>query len=553
VEHTGDEFAASGVSATVSSRTGRWSTSDEAAPKRPPAAVLRFPELTQRRWWRVVCWLYSQGLLTDEEKRIAAFLNQGRQTINSRTGWIEAVDWGTGELDGGMGLAARYAHVHALCEDTFWTDLKRLHRKGLTERVVSPCKGRKARYALCLRARLLQDLPRGVVVPPDLADAVNLHLAPSPEDLPDPTAGSGPGPGTMMRRDPANATVVFAGDPVVVPLTPAQAKELASRPRWEGAPAPVPEKAVSPGLSTDPAPLGACSPTRPETLPLYARTSSPFGLQTHVEPVITKRDTPWKSKKAGASAAAGKREPEPTAAELLAADAALGRAWHCWKAKRGPGQAILSKRVFDADGDWILAPAWRDLRRPIVFARRRVSAAYVHEELTRSIESARDLVPFVSARLWRIVDIYPPVRDATGAPRRGGRITQPGTSVGQMAAAWAEGTERGRAMLAEHAVPAADAPAAAAADNPLDPAYGQTRYGLWEMERAVAAAQAALAGSVPSTSARLGPAAPVAERSTAEIDRNYRAARKRRDQERGKASLENRLAAYLNETPGGAS
>ena len=562
---TGDTSGASGVSrtdndassdtetpsSTASPRVGWWSTGDEKATPRQLAVVLRFPILTQRLWWRVVSWLRSQRLLSDEEQRICAFLNQGRQTIDAHTGWIVAVDRGTGEIDGGMGLAARYANVHALCEATFWEDLKRVRRKGLVECVVRPAGGRiprKARYALCLHARLLQDLPRGVVVPPDLAEALGLHLAPRPQDLPDPTEGSGPGPGTMMRRDPEAAAVRFAGDPVVVSVTPDQAKKLASVPRWKHDALPPPAKASASGLFTGQALRSRCFLARPKTSPYYAKTSSPFGLLTQVPGQARYQDTPWKSTKAGASAAARRAEHELTAAELRAADATLSRAWHIWRADLGAGRVNFSRRFFDEAGRGILTPTYRDLRRAVGLARRRMSAQHVLEELTRSVEAARDLVPFVSARLWRIVHTLPPVRDGAAAQRRRTRVGDPGTTVGQAVAQWAESSDRGRAYVAGQAGLAASR--SAPADNPLGPAYAEHRPGLFEIERAAAMAAAGLA-STP-TMAKPGPKGPVVDRSPATIEQRDQVARARRDQERGRVPLADRLARILAEKEGRA-
>lgn len=571
----------------VSSRAGRWSTSDENAVARQLVVVLRFPVLTQRAWWRVVSWLHSQHLLTDEELRICAFLNQGRQRIDASTGWIVAVDHGTGEVDGGMGLAERYAHVHGLCEATFWEDLKRVRRKGLVECVVRPAGGRiprKARYALCLHARLLQDLPRGIVVPKDLAEVLTLHLAPRPQDLPDPTVGSGPGPTTMLRREPEAAAVRFAGDPKVVNLTPAQAKELASAPRWKDAPQPAPAKATSPGLSTGQALLGRRFLTRPETSPYYAKTFSPFSLETQVPGQARYQHPSWKSRKAGASAAARRAEPEPTATELRAAEAALSRAWHTWRADLGAGRVNFSRRFFDEAGRGILTETYRDLRRTVAFALRRTGEQHVLGELTRSLESARDLVPFISARLWRIVDTLPPCRDAA-PPRPRGRRAQPGTTFGQSAALWAESSDRGRAVLAEQAGPSYPV----LTDNPLDPAYADHRIGLFELEQTTGSAAAAVAPQQARTGlseqrrardqaaaaaqaeqernadelfARIGldrslwhqpdrvitpvdpPSAPLPARTEADSEQLHRQALARRDEERGRESVHERLARW---------
>lgn len=245
----------------------------------------------------------------------------------------------------------------------------------------------------------------------------------------------------------------------------------------------------------------------------------------------------------------------------------------------------FSRRFFDEAGRGILTPAYRDLRRTVALARRRISAQHVLEELTRSVEAARDLVPFVSARLWRIVNALPPVRDGATVPRRRGRLGHPGTTIGQAAALWAESCDRGRAVLAEqagHSYPIV-------ADNPLDPAYAERRIGLFELEQAAACAAAEVASQQARTGlseqrrahdqaaaaaqaeeeskadefyARIGldrslwhqpdrvitsldrTSAPLPARTEADSEQLHRQALAQRDEERGRESLHERLARW---------
>ncbi len=139
-------------------------------------SVLRCPELKLTAWFRVAELSHTRGILPASVFRCLQFLSQ--EAIDPLTGRVIG-EYGTGRVDGGERLAEGYARVHDIGTDRFWHDLGGAYRYGFAEQLVKPAPGRRAVYALCLRADAIpSDLPDDLtrqLKPWDLPEAVDPH------------------------------------------------------------------------------------------------------------------------------------------------------------------------------------------------------------------------------------------------------------------------------------------------------------------------------------------------------------------------------------------
>ncbi|NED01510.1 hypothetical protein G3I55_07550, partial [Streptomyces sp. SID6648] len=102
-----------------------------------------------------------RGILPETKFRLAKFLNL--QRLDPMTGRVEG-RYGTTQVDGGVALSERYAYEFKVGTDRYWDDLKGLCRLGFAEQVQKPAPGRRAVYALVLRADAIpSDLPEDLM------------------------------------------------------------------------------------------------------------------------------------------------------------------------------------------------------------------------------------------------------------------------------------------------------------------------------------------------------------------------------------------------------
>ncbi|MFD7057204.1 hypothetical protein ACFWBS_55955 [Streptomyces mirabilis] len=200
----------------------------DSEPQDAPETVLRFPVLRLRTWYRIAEIARYRRTLPETKFRLAKFLNS--QRLDPATGRVEG-RYGTEQVDGGVALSERYAWQFEVGTDRFWDDLKGLKAYGLAERVVSPAPGRRAVYALCLRADAIpSDLPE------DLMRELRVWDLPEAEDeFEDAAYGH-----LSDRPAPVEPFVVRGENKETQQLI----TELAAAPRWEH-PADSPAAAVA--------------------------------------------------------------------------------------------------------------------------------------------------------------------------------------------------------------------------------------------------------------------------------------------------------------------
>lgn len=374
-------------------------------------ALLRFPEISLIMWFRVAELAHGRGLLPETKYRLARFLSQ--QELDPATGRVVG-QWGTGRTDGGMTLAARYAWQFGVGEDRFWDDLKGLYRYGLAARVVAPAPGRRAVYALVLRADAIpQDLPD------DLARQLKVWDLPEVED-PYEDAQYG------RLTDTASAAVL-SGEPAVVTVDEEAAAELSAAPRWEH-PADSPAAATAEAIRRSAKALGKeAGPqdlrcwavadrdraealtyslmTNGKTSPSNAREVSPLS-----GPFSTgSRRLSWSNEmgqtKTTPSAAPGKNPPVLSGDDpRTVADRVLRRAWHAWRAQLGHGKVLLPSGHWDELGRWQAASAWTDLQRTVRIALRRATEYELVELLSSNMAGVDDVGRLAAWRLWRLIN-----------------------------------------------------------------------------------------------------------------------------------------------------
>jgi hypothetical protein len=402
----------------------------ESSPQVHRETVLRFPAIRLKTLYRVAEISHARGLLSDTKLRMVRFLT--RQRLDPKTGRIEG-RWGTDQVDGGMSLAERYAYVHDVGEDRYWDDLKGVFRAGFAEQVVRPAPGRRAVYALCLRAD---------AIPNDLPEDVTLELR--VWDLPE---AEDPYEDARYGRL-ADAPAVLSGEPVVgKPADPkadpeALAAQLSVDARWEH---PVGSRAaaVAASIYTSAKAAGAAGtpdlrcavvagPDRAAAMearvqqlladgkafPLYAKAGFPLSgsVSTGSRGLGKLKEMGQAKARTTPSAAPGKAIPfgggdHPAAV----ADRVLRRAWHAWRAELGHRRVILSGGTWDELGRWHSGSAWSDLHRAVRIALRRSTESELVEVLSASVAGADDVARLAAWRLWRLVNSR---QDAHGYGRR---------------------------------------------------------------------------------------------------------------------------------------
>ncbi|MDT0477836.1 hypothetical protein RM863_37530 [Streptomyces sp. DSM 41014] len=376
-----------------------------------PAAILRFPHISLTMWYRIAELAYGRGMLPATKYRLARFLSQ--QELDPATGRVVG-QWGTGRTDGGMTLAARYAWQFGVGEDRFWDDLKGLYRYGFAARVVAPAPGRRAVYALVLRAdAILQDLPD------DLARQLKVWDLPEFED-PYEDARYG------HLTDDAGAAVL-SGEPAVVAVDERGAAELDAAPRWEH-PADSPAAAAAEAIRSSAKALG--KDAGPQDLRCWAVAdrdraealnqrllangkTSPLNARgvSLLSGVLStgSRGLSWSNEmgqaKTTPSAAPGKKSAflfgdDPSAV----ADRVLKRAWHAWRAQLGHGKVLLPSGHWDESGRWQRASAWTDLQRTVRIALRRSTESELVEVLSGSVHGVDDVGRLAAWRLWQLIN-----------------------------------------------------------------------------------------------------------------------------------------------------
>lgn len=380
---------------------------DSIAPYHLP--VLRFPRLNRTLWFRVLRLAYVRGELSSSELRMGRFLTYQRLgrlsgRIIGRRGYEDA--------DGGMALAERYAAVYDLAPGAFWADLRRMVVAGWVETVVRPAPGRRAVYALALRADAIpHDLPE------DLAQALGVHQI--PEDVRDEDAAYGR----------LTARPVPLAEPRTVEVTERQAADLDAAVRWEhpaGSPAALAAAAIAKSarwLHEDERPTPRCTAVaapvpgqrlakwltmyqvmyQPETSPSYAKGSHPCGLKTtgssgqmFVKEMERTKRTPQR--------AAGVSSGETVQAVVARL---MRRVWTAWRRELGHSRVILHLGTWDDEtGTWRHngRSPWEDLRHALAVALPRSSEGELFEVLTRPMDSAEDVGRVAGARLWKLIN-----------------------------------------------------------------------------------------------------------------------------------------------------
>lgn len=382
-------------------------------------ATLRFPQISLISWYRAAGLAHRRGLLPARKLRLARFLSQ--QELDPATGRVVG-QWGTGRVDGGMTLAARYAWQHGIGEDRFWDDLKGLYRFGFAERVVAPAPGRRAVYALVLRTdAIVNDLPD------DLAQQLRTWDLPEAE-YPDEDVHYGRLAHAIEHAEPP--------DPAVIAVDERAAASLAVAPRWEH-PAGSSAANVAEDIRASATPLGVEAGPNPrcwavaerdraealterlmangKASPLYAKGSSLSGLFS-----TGSRELIWSKKmekhKTTPSATPTRSPQLPSGDDPQAVAArVLRRAWHSWRRELGRSKVLLPSQARQPLETAHSGSAWSDLQRTIVIALRRSSEAELVELLTSSVDGVDDMGKLAGWRLWRLINARP---DAHGYGRR---------------------------------------------------------------------------------------------------------------------------------------
>ncbi|MFD8851563.1 hypothetical protein [Streptomyces sp. NPDC059604] len=433
-----------------------------ASPQDGPSLVLRFPVLRLRTWYRIAEILHHRGMLHPTKFRLAKFLNC--QRLDLATGRVEG-QYGTDRVDGGLALAARYAWQFEVGEDRYWDDFKGLKTVGLAERVVAPAPGRRAVYALCLRADAIpSDLPE------DLMRELRVWDLPEAED-PDEDAAYGR---LTSRQAPKVEPLVVRAE---TPETRQMLADLAAAPRWEH-PADSKAAAIAGTIREGFKRLGEAAPdlrctavadpdraaeiaariTRMMTFgvdgkpsPLYARgfsqldgftTTGSYGLNP----------SNWMEKaKTTPSAAPGKRVGQPFGDDLSAVVAGvMRRVWHSWRVQLGHGKVFLPSGTPEEVSRSITGDAWKDLHHTVAIALRRSTASEIVELLTSNLVrrnewgevtwEAENLGRLAGWRLWRLIN------DRKNSHGHGRRREVP---IAESVLAWDEATAAQRDRMAK--------------------------------------------------------------------------------------------------------
>jgi len=385
-------------------------------------AVLRFPQINQRMWYRVLEIAQHRGELPMRVWRLGRFLSQ--QELDPATGSVIG-QWDTGRVDGGMGLAHGYALTEGFGDDRFWDDLKEVYRAGFAEQVVKPAPGRRAVYALSLRVD---------AIPGDLPDDLMRQL--KVWDLPDVEVRHEDARyGRLAASEPA-----AMAEPAAIAVDEQAAAQLAAEPRWEH-PAGSPAAAVAADIRTAAKALGkeagpkdlrcwaVAERDRAEALtqrvmsngktsPSYAKEFLPLsGLSSTGSSELSWSNRMEQAKaKATPSAAATRTFPGQFGGDLsVVADRVLRRAWHSWRVQLGYGKVLLPSGSWDEFGQWHSASAWSDLQRTVRIALRRSTESELVEVLSSKVAGVDDVGKLAAWRLWRLINSR---KDAHGYGRR---------------------------------------------------------------------------------------------------------------------------------------
>jgi hypothetical protein len=390
-------------------------------------AVLRFPRLTVAAWYRTVGIMHARADVPERLFRMAGFLS--RQRVDRLTGRILG-RWGDedDQRDGGMQLAERYACVYDLDESAFWADWAGLRRYGLAERVVAPAPGRKAVYALILRADAIpNDLPE------DLARKLGTYDLPEPE----PAEPEGTAYGRLADVVDPEAWA----EPVAVEVDPRAAAELAAAPRWEhpaGTAAAEAAEALAAAIrragederprdlrcAAVGAPLATAADrlagwltvnaalTQPETSPLYREGSQLSGFDKSAGSGQFRPSPKMEGPKTTPSAAPRTKGLVPSGDPLpVVANRVMRRSWAAWRRELGRGRVILPCGSSAAAGERPTGSAWGDLHRTVVIALRRgATESELVELMTHNVtDVVGDVGRLAGWRLWRWINAH---RDA---------------------------------------------------------------------------------------------------------------------------------------------
>ncbi|NEB58750.1 hypothetical protein G3I61_03160 [Streptomyces diastaticus] len=415
--------------------------------------VLRAPVLRLPTWYRIAEIARHRGILPETKFRLAKFLNL--QRLDPMTGRVEG-RYGTTQVDGGVALSERYAYEFKVGTDRYWDDLKGLCRLGFAEQVQKPAPGRRAVYALVLRADAIpSDLPE------DLMRELRVWDLPEAED-PYEDAAFGH---LSARPAPAVEPFVVRGEN---PETQQLVTELAAAPRWEH-PADSPAAAVAQAIRTewqraqgtvDPwpgwepveAPQAArTAPAVPKqrsapdlrciavadrdraaeitarvhrlmvlgangkTSPLYARGFSQLDGFTSTGSSGLIPANGMEKTKTTPSAATGKRTGQAFGDDLSAvARKVMRRAWHAWRVQLGHGVVFLPSGTPEELSRSITGDAWNDLHHTVEVALRRSTESELVELLASNVVKrnewgeivwrAENLGRLAGWRLWRLIN-----------------------------------------------------------------------------------------------------------------------------------------------------
>jgi hypothetical protein len=425
----------------------------DAGTQESPVLVLRAPVLRLTTLYRIAEIARYRGMLPETKFRLVKFLNS--QRLDPMTGRVEG-RYGTDQVDGGMALAERYAWQFGVGLDRFWDDLKGLKAYGMAEQVVKPAPGRRAVYALCLRADAIpSDLPE------DLMHELRVWDLPEAEDqFEDAAYGR-----LTARPAPVVEPMVVAGKN---PETKQMLAEVAAAPRWEH-PADSPAAAVAQTIRTewqratraaDPwpgwepveepqaalvAPALVKPTTTPDlrcvavaerdraaemtarvhrlmllgangkTSPLYAKGFSQLvGFSSKGSSGLNPSNG-MEQTKTTPSAATGKRTGQAFGDDLSAvARRVMRRVWHSWRTELGRGVVFLPSGTPEELSRSITGDAWSDLHHTVEIALRRSTESELVDLLTSNVIRrnewgevtfrAENLGRLAAWRLWRLIN-----------------------------------------------------------------------------------------------------------------------------------------------------
>lgn len=453
--------------------------------------VLRAPVLKLTTWYRIAEIARYRGILPETKFRLAKFLNS--QRLDPMTGRVEG-RYGTTQVDGGVALSERYACVYEVGTDRYWDDLKGLYRLGFAEQVQKPAPGRRAVYALCLRADAIpSDLPE------DLMRELRVWDLPEAED-PYEDAALGR---LAARPAPAVEPFVVRGENQE---TQQLITALAAAPRWEH-PADSPAAAVAQSIRTEwqraslatdaeadawpgwepveeptaalvapavakpaPAPDLRCIAVadRDRAAEMTARVHRlmALGVNGKASPLYAKGFTQlvgssstgssgliWsegmEKTKTTPSAATGKRTGQAFGDDVSAvARRVMRRVWHSWRTQLGRGVVFLPSGTSEELSRSITGDSWSDLHHTVTIALRRSTEYELVELLTTNIVKrnewgeitfqAENMGRLAAWRLWRLINSR---KDAHGYGRR--REVKVAAHVD----AWDEATPEQRARM----------------------------------------------------------------------------------------------------------